>query len=82
MPAVDDHRAGAAGAAIADALVAGQVGAHAQRVEQRDPRLDPEIETLAVDHEADRHLAWTDGAGAAGDVLGLDLRGWRRRSPR
>ena len=39
-PAVDDHRAGAAGAAIAAALVAGQIGAHAQRVEQRDPRLD------------------------------------------
>src|SRR5215204_6168843 len=33
--AVDDHRAGAAGAAIATALVAGQVGPHAQRVEQR-----------------------------------------------
>ena len=42
--AVDDHRAGAAGAAIADALVAGEVGAVAQRVEQRDARLDPQIE--------------------------------------
>src|SRR4051812_23544756 len=34
--AVDDHRAGAAGAAIAAPLVAGEIGAHAKRVEQRD----------------------------------------------
>ena len=46
--AVDDHRAGAAGAAVADALVAGQIGAVAQRVEQRDARLDRQVEPLAV----------------------------------
>src|SRR5262249_25610332 len=37
---VDDHRARAAGAAVAAALVARQIGAHTQRVEQRDARLD------------------------------------------
>src|SRR5262245_19045027 len=37
---VHDHRAGAARAAVAAALVARHVGAHAQRVEQRDARLD------------------------------------------
>src|SRR5215471_2636987 len=46
-PAVDDHRAGAAGAAIAAALVAREIGAHAQRVEQRDARLDLEAQRLA-----------------------------------
>ena len=43
--AVDEHRAGAAGAAIAAALVAGQVGAHAQRIQQRDARLDASAST-------------------------------------
>ena len=58
--AVDEHRAGAAGAAIAAALVAGQVGAHAQRVEQRDARLDHQIELPAVDGQPHRHLAGPD----------------------
>ncbi len=59
--AVDDHRAGAAGAAIAAALVAGEIGAHAQRVEQRDARLDHQIDLPAVHVQAHRHVAGPDG---------------------
>ena len=62
--AVDDHRAGAAGAAIADALVAGHVGARADRVEQGDARFDPQIEPLAVDHQGHRHVARADARAA------------------
>jgi hypothetical protein len=67
--AVDDHRAGAARSAIADAFVAGEIGARAKRVEQRDPRLDPEIDPLAVDGERDRHFtrAYDGGAGLRPD---------------
>ena len=63
--AVDDHRAGAAGAAIAAALVAGEVGAHAQRVEQRHARLDHQIDLPAVHRETHRHFAGADRGRAA-----------------
>src|SRR5262245_47124060 len=69
--AVDDHRAGAAGAAVAAAFVARHVDAHAQRVEQRHARLDRQAAHLAVDVEGDRHGAGTDDRRA----LGLDARG-------
>ena len=77
--AVDDHRAGAAGAAVAAALVAGQVGAHAERIEQRDARLDPGVESLAVDHQRDRHLARADRARGARLRFGLAERDHARR---
>src|SRR5829696_2457941 len=57
--AVRNHRAGAAGAAIAHPLRAGDrwIGPRAQRVEQRHSRLDLEPVHLTVDVEADRHRA-------------------------
>src|SRR4051812_25658352 len=70
-PAVDDHRARAAGAAIAAALVAGQVGAHPKRVEQRDPWLDHEVQRFPVDVQADRDLSRTDNPG--GGALRLEF---------
>ena len=76
--AVDDHRAGAAGAAIADALVAGEIGAIPDRVEQGDPRLDLQLEPLAVDHQGHRHVAGADQA-RAGLRLGDGGRGHRGR---
>ena len=47
-------------AAIAAALVAGEVGAVAHRIEQRDARLDPQIEALAVHRQRHRHVARAD----------------------
>src|SRR5436190_4965876 len=81
-PAVHQHRARAAGAAVADALVARHVGAHAQRVEQRDPRLDHQVELAAVDGEPHRHVAGADFRNP-GLSLSLALEGGndRRRNP-
>ena len=59
--AVDNHRAGAARAAVADALVAREVRAVADRVEQGDARLDAQIDARAVDRQRDRHVAGADG---------------------
>ncbi len=58
-PSVDDHRAGAAGAAIADTLLSGDVETRAHRVEQRHPWLDTQRVTSAVDGERDRDLSGT-----------------------
>ena len=53
-PAVDQHRAGAALAAVAALLGAGQVEPLAQQVEQRDARVvERDVAPLAVDGEAD-----------------------------
>ena len=63
--AVHDDGAGAAGAAVADALGAGQAEPVAQGVEQRDARLDRELVRLAIDLESDRHRTGTHyGRGA------------------
>ncbi len=50
---VDDDGAGAAGAAVADALGAGQIELIAQGVEQSGARLDRGFVTPAVDVERD-----------------------------
>src|SRR5438093_9205784 len=63
-PAVHTHRASAARPAVADALVPDQIGPLPQRVEQRDARLDPQIDALAVHHQLDRHVAGPDSARA------------------
>ena len=84
-PAVDDHRAGAADAAIASALVAGDVGVVADGVEQRHARLDPKRHALAVDHQLDRHLAGSDNRGTAlrvGNRRAGDARRDRRHAGR
>src|SRR6516225_3449464 len=59
---IDDHRAGAARAAIAPALVAGHwlVEMHAQRIEQCRARLDLETNRLAVDVQRHRYGAGAD----------------------
>ena len=56
-PAVDNHRARAARAPVAPALVACQVRPHAQRIEQRRPRLNRQVELLSVHHQANGHVA-------------------------
>src|SRR5262249_17806894 len=61
--------AGAAGTAVADALVAGEIRAGAKGVEQRGSRLDAQIPRTSVDHQPDSQLA--------GAVL-LGTHGWRR----
>src|SRR5262245_1375139 len=71
---VDDHRAGAALATVADTLVAGQVGPVAQGVEQGHPRFNPQVEALAVDQQLDRHLTWPNHSPAG---LCLCKRGFR-----
>ena len=71
--AVHDHRAGAAGAAVADPLGAGHVEMIAQRVEQRDARLDRQAYGFAVDLEGDRDRAGTGEICAARRGLRLRL---------
>ncbi len=61
--AIHDDGAGAASAAIADALGAGEIEAIAQSVAQRDTRLDGEVLILTVDLECDGNRA---GANAFG----------------
>ena len=56
----DDDRAGAARAAIADALRPGDLEPRAHRVKQRDARFDLQLQPPAVDRQRDRHLARTD----------------------
>ena len=63
--AVEEHRAGAAGAAVADLLGAGEVEVVAQRVEQRHPRLDGHLPHRAVHLQVQR-----DGVGPQ-DLGGL-----------
>src|SRR5205085_2124209 len=55
--AVDDHRARAARPAVADAFHTGHLEPRAQRIEQRDARLELEPMHLAVDIEGDRNSA-------------------------
>jgi hypothetical protein len=76
--AVDDHRARAARAAIAAPLAAGQIRAHAQRVEQRHARLNHQVQALAVHHQAHGHFARSHGSHGGG----LRLRFRRRRGRR
>src|SRR5262249_30850187 len=68
--AVDQDGAGAASAAVADALAAGDVHEVAQGVEQGDARLDVLLDLAVVDGEGE-----ADGAGAHGGgavvLLGL-----------
>src|SRR2546422_277813 len=78
-PAVDDHRAGTAGAAIADALVAGKVGTRAQRIEERHPRLDFQIEAFAVHQKLNGNFARANGARSGGLRVGLGHARDRRR---
>src|SRR5262245_53557995 len=74
-PAVEDHGAGAAGAAVADLLGAGQVEMVAQGVEQGDPRLEPGLKGLAVDLEGHRDRAGSDDRHARlAPRRGLQLR--------
>ena len=79
---VHQHRAGAAGRAVAAFLRAGQAGIIAQRVEQRHARLDHQIEFLAVDCQGHRHRAGADGFLRVGLFEfrrdGLHLGGGRR----
>ena len=58
-----DHGAGAAGAAIANFLRAGQVQIIPHGIEQRDPRLDRQIDGFSVEVESDCHRP---GAGHIG----------------
>jgi hypothetical protein len=82
---VEEHAAGAALGAIADALGPGQVEVVAQSVEQRDPRLQLRRELSAVDVESDRGLSGTIdvhvGAGGADDSR-ADHDRYRRRDAR
>ena len=79
---VHQHRAGAAGRAVATFLRAGQAGIIPQRVEQRHARLQHELECFAVDFERDGHRAGADDFFRVGFFEfgrdGLDLRGGRR----
>src|SRR5688572_12386550 len=69
-PPVDEHRAGAADATVAATLVPGEVGAHPERIQERDPRLDREVELPSVDVQADRHFTRADhGRPALGGRL-------------
>ena len=52
--AVDQHRAGAAGAAVADPLGTRQLQMIAQGVEQRRPRLEHQVHGLVVDPQPHR----------------------------
>ncbi len=61
--AVEHDGAGAAGAAVADALAAGDVEVVAQRVEQRDARLDAVGHLGAVDGQCDLGRRGADGWG-------------------
>ena len=55
-----------ASAPVAPALIAGEIGAHAQRIEKRDARFDHEIDLLAIDVQAHWHIA---GSGDRGRTL-------------
>ena len=68
--AVERDRAGPAGAAIADALAAGDVEVIAQGVEQRDARLDRGGHFGAVDVERELDGPWADGDGVGVGGLG------------
>ena len=63
--AVEQHRAAAAAAAVAHLLGARQVEVVAQRVEQRDARLDGELPDRAVHLEAQRDGLGPEDLGAA-----------------
>src|ERR1700691_464481 len=60
---VEDHGAGAAGGPVADPLGAGQLQVVAQRIEQRDARLQVEVLRFAVDLERDGDRAGTHKPG-------------------
>ena len=63
--AVDQHRAGAAGALVAALLGAGEMQVLAQQVEQRCPDIDRKVAGLSVDDEM--HMqALPDGRSAVG----------------
>src|SRR5205814_2427198 len=74
--AVDDHRARAARPAVADAFHTRHLEPRAQRIEQRDARLELEPMHLAVDIEGDRNSARTDLV----DGLRSDARGSRQHA--
>ena len=71
--AVDDDGAGAAGAAVADPLGAGEIEVIAQRVEQGDARLDGEVDGFAVDVERDGDRAGSDDIGGGRRGLGFSF---------
>jgi tetratricopeptide (TPR) repeat protein len=56
-PPADQHRAGAAGTAIAAALVAREIRAHAERIQQGYSWLNHEVELSTVDGQPYRHFA-------------------------
>ena len=58
---VDDHRAGAARAAVADAFLAGDLEARAQRVEQRHPRLHRQRVPSSIHGQRDGDITRSDG---------------------
>src|SRR4051812_14576220 len=82
-PAVDQHGAGAALAAVAALLGAGEMHAFAQQVEQGDARVaELDVASLTVDGEADgevhamvRSVLWSQWIAAGHTVL---TRGGRR----
>src|SRR5262249_27101168 len=57
---IHDHRAGAAGRAVADLLRPGEVHVIAQCIEQGDARLQVQVVRLAVDFERHRNGAGSD----------------------
>ena len=54
-PAVDQHRAGAALPVVATLFGAGELQVLAQRIEERDARVEAELMIAAVDLEANRN---------------------------
>ncbi len=76
--AVEHHGAGAAGAAVADALAAGDIEVVAQGVEQRDARLDRGSHVGVVDIERQLDRARPDGRGLDLGGRRLDDGGQRR----
>src|SRR5437016_5653731 len=76
--AIDQHRAGAAGAAVANFLATGEVESVAQRVEQGHARFDVQAAALSVDLERDRRFARADHAPLFGERV-VEI--YRRKQP-
>jgi hypothetical protein len=75
---VHDDGAGAASAAIADALGAGEIEAIAQRVAKRDTRLDGEALILTVDFECDGNFAGAHARSGRSQDAGRENAGAER----
>src|SRR5262249_16938136 len=75
--AVEHDGAGAAGAAVADALAAGDVEVVAQRIQQRDTRLDVGGALLAVGGEFEEDGRWPELWRVGGGLFGGGRGGFR-----